>query len=475
MTLGRYSLGVGDRFAHEAEAQLRAFTLAAQRGRATSRRSGTSPTASTRSSASEPASVRAAADAAVRALDWQAPVLRRCRPRHPRDGRALHRRHATSSRSTWRTRSAGRPAADRRGVRRSPRRPHRAARHSRASPSRWRSRATRPSASAAQVPARRRRGRRASTATSRRARATRPVRHRGLDGRDRHAADARRAAAHPGRDRRRGHPRRRPSRRKFSGRFNKGVDYVGDVAQFEREFADDVAVIAYAVKAFGLPRDLKLSVHSGSDKFSIYRAIRRALRPFDAGVHLKTAGTTWLEELIGLAEAGGDGPGDRQGRLPRRLRAPRRALRARTPRVIDIDPAPAAAAGRVSRLVGRAGGGGAAARPVEPGLQRQLPSAPARGLQGRRRQWRTFLSPARVVSRADRAQRDREPLRAAPGAPVPVTLRAWRSPDRRTAELPPARPLVRPPALRSSPVAAAQSNCQGRCGVLGQSRHGTRL
>jgi hypothetical protein len=94
---------------------------------------------------------------------------------------------------------------------------------------------------------------------------------------------------------------------KFSGRFNKGVDYVGDVAQFEREFVLDVAAIAYAVKHFGLPENLKLSVHSGSDKFSIYPAIHATLKRFNAGVHLKTAGTTWLEELIGLAEAGGDG------------------------------------------------------------------------------------------------------------------------------------------------------------------------
>jgi len=94
---------------------------------------------------------------------------------------------------------------------------------------------------------------------------------------------------------------------KFTGRFNKGVDYAGDVAQFEREFNDDLAVIAHATGAYGLPRNLKLSVHSGSDKFSIYPAIRRAIRRFDAGLHLKTAGTTWLEELIGLAEAGGEG------------------------------------------------------------------------------------------------------------------------------------------------------------------------
>lgn len=94
---------------------------------------------------------------------------------------------------------------------------------------------------------------------------------------------------------------------KFSGRFNKGVDYVGDVAQFEREFALDIAAIDYAVEHFGLPKNLKLSVHSGSDKFSIYGAIHRTIQRLDAGVHLKTAGTTWLEELIGLAEAGGDG------------------------------------------------------------------------------------------------------------------------------------------------------------------------
>jgi hypothetical protein len=93
---------------------------------------------------------------------------------------------------------------------------------------------------------------------------------------------------------------------KFSGRFNKGVDYVGDVAQFEREFALDVGAIAFAVQHFGLPANLKLSVHSGSDKFSIYPAIHATIQRFNTGVHLKTAGTSWLEELIGLAESGGD-------------------------------------------------------------------------------------------------------------------------------------------------------------------------
>ena len=94
---------------------------------------------------------------------------------------------------------------------------------------------------------------------------------------------------------------------KFTGRFNKGVDYVGDLAQFEKEFHDDLAVIAHAIARYGLPTNLKLSVHSGSDKFSLYPIIRRTLPKFGAGLHLKTAGTTWLEEIIGLAEAGGAG------------------------------------------------------------------------------------------------------------------------------------------------------------------------
>jgi hypothetical protein len=94
---------------------------------------------------------------------------------------------------------------------------------------------------------------------------------------------------------------------KLTGRFNKGVDYVGDVDQFAKEFNDDLAVIAFAIAEFDLPDNLKLSIHSGSDKFSIYGVIADALRRTDAGVHIKTAGTTWLEELIGLAEGGGEG------------------------------------------------------------------------------------------------------------------------------------------------------------------------
>ncbi len=125
---------------------------------------------------------------------------------------------------------------------------------------------------------------------------------------------------------------------KFTGRFNKGVDYVGDVAQFEREFESDIAAIRVAEERYGLPAGLKLSVHSGSDKFSLYPAIRRVLAKTGAGVHVKTAGTTWLEELIGLAEAGGAGL-----ELAKEIYAGafehREELCAPYAAVIDIDPA----------------------------------------------------------------------------------------------------------------------------------------
>ena len=94
---------------------------------------------------------------------------------------------------------------------------------------------------------------------------------------------------------------------RFSGRFNKGVDYVGDVDRFSREFEDDLLVVRAAAAAFGLPAGLKLSLHSGSDKFSIYEPIRSLLHRHQAGLHVKTAGTTWLEELGGIALGGGSG------------------------------------------------------------------------------------------------------------------------------------------------------------------------
>ena len=90
---------------------------------------------------------------------------------------------------------------------------------------------------------------------------------------------------------------------KFTGRFNKGVDYRGDLQQFEKEFEQDLLVIDEAVKEYGLPDNLKLSIHSGSDKFSIYPIMGRLIRKYDKGIHIKTAGTTWLEENIGLALA----------------------------------------------------------------------------------------------------------------------------------------------------------------------------
>ena len=93
---------------------------------------------------------------------------------------------------------------------------------------------------------------------------------------------------------------------KFTGRFNKGVDYVGNLEQFAKEFEEDILVIKEAIKAFGLPDNLKLSVHSGSDKFSLYAPISALIKKHDTGIHLKTAGTTWLEEMIGLAEAGNE-------------------------------------------------------------------------------------------------------------------------------------------------------------------------
>ena len=92
---------------------------------------------------------------------------------------------------------------------------------------------------------------------------------------------------------------------KFVGPFNKGVDYAGDVGRFASEFERHLAVIAFATKEFGLGDNLKLSIHSGSDKLSLYGAIREAIKKFDTGLHLKTSGTTWLEEIGGLALVGG--------------------------------------------------------------------------------------------------------------------------------------------------------------------------
>ncbi len=78
---------------------------------------------------------------------------------------------------------------------------------------------------------------------------------------------------------------------RFVGRFEKGVDYIGDLAAFEADFAGHVAV----ARRWG---PYKLSIHSGSDKFSIYGAIARLAGDL---VHVKTAGTSYLEALRTVA------------------------------------------------------------------------------------------------------------------------------------------------------------------------------
>lgn len=79
---------------------------------------------------------------------------------------------------------------------------------------------------------------------------------------------------------------------RFVGSFEKGVDYLGDLAAFESDIAGHAAIARY----FG---PYKLSLHSGSDKFSIYPA---AMRQTKGLVHLKTAGTSYLEALRTVAE-----------------------------------------------------------------------------------------------------------------------------------------------------------------------------
>ncbi|MFO7622090.1 MAG: tagaturonate epimerase family protein [Bacteroidales bacterium] len=125
---------------------------------------------------------------------------------------------------------------------------------------------------------------------------------------------------------------------KFSGRFNKGVDYAGDPLQFADEFEKDLLVIDFAVKEFGLPGNLKMSIHSGSDKFTLYPIIGALIAKHDKGIHLKTAGTTWLEEVIGLATAGGEALGFTKELYIKALEK-REELCAPYADVIDIDPA----------------------------------------------------------------------------------------------------------------------------------------
>jgi hypothetical protein len=93
---------------------------------------------------------------------------------------------------------------------------------------------------------------------------------------------------------------------KFPGRMNKGIDYIGDPSKFSNDFETILMVIEKAIMQFPLPGNLKISLHSGSDKFSIYPHIGRLIKKYDKGIHVKTAGTTWLEEVIGLALSDGE-------------------------------------------------------------------------------------------------------------------------------------------------------------------------
>lgn len=79
---------------------------------------------------------------------------------------------------------------------------------------------------------------------------------------------------------------------RFCGEFQKGIDYIGDVACFEKEFKEHVRI----AEKFGY----KLSIHSGSDKFSVFPVIGRETK---GRVHVKTAGTNWLEAVKVIIEA----------------------------------------------------------------------------------------------------------------------------------------------------------------------------
>jgi hypothetical protein len=80
---------------------------------------------------------------------------------------------------------------------------------------------------------------------------------------------------------------------RYVGSFEKGVDYIGDLAALRADLAGHAAI----ARALG---PYKLSLHSGSDKFSVYPLITEAARGM---VHLKTAGTSYLEALRVMAQA----------------------------------------------------------------------------------------------------------------------------------------------------------------------------
>jgi hypothetical protein len=139
---------------------------------------------------------------------------------------------------------------------------------------------------------------------------------------------------------------------KFSGRFNKGVDYVGDTSPSSTaRMALDIAAIATPSSNSACPPISSSASTPAATSSPSTPPFTRTSSAFSTGVHLKTAGTTWLEEIIGLAEAGGDG-----WRWPRRSTPrpspTREELCAPYATVIDIDtaklPAPAEVAGWTS-------------------------------------------------------------------------------------------------------------------------------
>ncbi len=93
---------------------------------------------------------------------------------------------------------------------------------------------------------------------------------------------------------------------KFIGRFNKNVEYAGDTEKFKAELEMYLKMINFAIEEFNLNPDLKLSIHSGSDKFAIYPVIKDVIQKFDAGIHIKTSGIGWLDSIMYLAELEGE-------------------------------------------------------------------------------------------------------------------------------------------------------------------------
>ena len=246
LTLEKFSLGVGDRFAHQAKPSCELACWAAERGadvipvwNKSNREHGIV--------GSEPASVRAAADAAVRELGLEAALPRGRRPHQsghggplPRRQRFLHARRGRRHRPARRAGTASRPSSTRHpelvgrieipGIERAVR-PPRASR-SRRSPASTCSPCRRPGA---------------STATSPASAKAHFITEVSMDETDAPQTPPEllvilAAIA----------DERIPIQTiapKFTGRFNKGVDYVGDVAQFEKEFSDDLAVIALRRRA----------------------------------------------------------------------------------------------------------------------------------------------------------------------------------------------------------------------------------